>query len=107
VSIPDELSQQKPLPLCAGLTTYNALRNAGCDRRLGAVQGIGGLGHLGVQFARTWDSVRSRLGVDAARRSSLKIWAPCYIDATVEMVGGAAAHGRSPTILATRTAALP
>jgi D-arabinose 1-dehydrogenase-like Zn-dependent alcohol dehydrogenase len=39
--------------LCAGITTYNALRNAGLrGGDLVAVQGIGGLGHLGVQFAR-------------------------------------------------------
>src|SRR5215471_4276901 len=52
-SIPDELSSAEAAPLlCAGVTTYNALRNAelrGGD--LVAVQGIGGLGHLGVQFA--------------------------------------------------------
>jgi D-arabinose 1-dehydrogenase-like Zn-dependent alcohol dehydrogenase len=42
-----------PPLLCAGLTTYNALRNS--HARAGdlvAIQGIGGLGHLGVQFAR-------------------------------------------------------
>ena len=39
--------------LCAGVTTYNALRNAGLHAGdLIAFQGIGGLGHLGVQFAR-------------------------------------------------------
>lgn len=52
--IPDELDAVHAGPLlCAGVTTFNALRNAGL--RAGAtvaVQGIGGLGHLGVQFAR-------------------------------------------------------
>src|SRR5580700_5023395 len=53
-SIPDELDSAKAAPLlCAGVTTYNALRNAGLrGGDLVAVQGIGGLGHLGVQFAR-------------------------------------------------------
>ncbi len=65
-SIPDELSSAEAAPLlCAGLTTYNALRNAGLRGgdlvavqgigglgHLGIVQGIGGLGHLGIQFAR-------------------------------------------------------
>src|SRR6202790_3129061 len=53
-SIPDELSSADAAPLlCAGITTYNALRNAGLrGGDLVAVQGIGGLGHLGVQFAR-------------------------------------------------------
>ena len=53
-SIPDELSSAEAAPLlCAGITTYNALRNAGLrGGDLVAVQGIGGLGHLGIQFAR-------------------------------------------------------
>jgi len=52
-SIPDELSATDAAPLmCAGITTYNALRNSGA--RVGdvvAILGIGGLGHLGIQFA--------------------------------------------------------
>jgi propanol-preferring alcohol dehydrogenase len=53
-SIPDELSSAEAAPLlCAGITTYNALRNAGLrGGDLVAVQGLGGLGHLGIQFAR-------------------------------------------------------
>src|SRR5215467_4778853 len=53
-SIPDELNSAEAAPLlCAGITTYNGLRNAGLSGGdLVAVQGIGGLGHLGVQFAR-------------------------------------------------------
>jgi D-arabinose 1-dehydrogenase-like Zn-dependent alcohol dehydrogenase len=51
--LPDSLTAVEAGPLlCAGVTTYNALRNAGL--RAGdtvAVQGIGGLGHLGIQFA--------------------------------------------------------
>src|SRR5262249_39479804 len=54
VSIPDELSSADAAPLlCAGVTTYNARRIAGLrSGDLVAVQGIGGLGHLGIQFAR-------------------------------------------------------
>ncbi|HET7148250.1 MAG TPA: zinc-binding dehydrogenase [Candidatus Nitrosopolaris sp.] len=40
--------------MCAGITTYNALRNSGARARAGdvvAILGIGGLGHLGIQFA--------------------------------------------------------
>jgi D-arabinose 1-dehydrogenase-like Zn-dependent alcohol dehydrogenase len=52
-SIPDELSATEAAQLmCAGITTYNALRNSGA--RVGdvvAILGIGGLGHLGIQFA--------------------------------------------------------
>ena len=51
--IPDELSATEAAPMmCAGVTTYNALRNSGA--RVGdvvAILGIGGLGHLGIQFA--------------------------------------------------------
>jgi D-arabinose 1-dehydrogenase-like Zn-dependent alcohol dehydrogenase len=51
--IPKELSYADAAPLmCAGVTTYNALRNSGA--RVGdvvAVLGMGGLGHLGIQFA--------------------------------------------------------
>jgi D-arabinose 1-dehydrogenase-like Zn-dependent alcohol dehydrogenase len=51
--IPEQLSAIEAAPLmCAGITTYNALRNSGA--RAGdvvAILGIGGLGHLGVQFA--------------------------------------------------------
>ncbi len=51
--LPDELSFEEAAPLmCAGLTTFNALRNSGArPGDLVAVHGIGGLGHLGVQFA--------------------------------------------------------
>jgi alcohol dehydrogenase, propanol-preferring len=53
-SIPDERgSAEAAPPLCAGITTYNALRHAGLRAGdLVALQGIGGLGHLGIQFAR-------------------------------------------------------
>jgi propanol-preferring alcohol dehydrogenase len=53
-SVPDDLTSAEAAPLlCAGVTTYNALRNAGLrGGDLVAVQGIGGLGHLGIQFAR-------------------------------------------------------
>jgi D-arabinose 1-dehydrogenase-like Zn-dependent alcohol dehydrogenase len=52
-SIPEQLSATEAAPLmCAGITTYNALRNSGA--RVGdvvAILGVGGLGHLGIQFA--------------------------------------------------------
>jgi alcohol dehydrogenase, propanol-preferring len=54
VRIPDDLSSADAAPLlCAGLTTFNALRNAPAKAGdLVAVLGIGGLGHLAVQYAR-------------------------------------------------------
>jgi len=51
--VPEELKAADAAPLmCAGVTTYNALRNAGArPGDLVAILGIGGLGHLGVQYA--------------------------------------------------------
>jgi hypothetical protein len=53
-AIPDELNPVEAAPLlCAGLTTFNALRKS--KARAGdlvAIQGVGGLGHLAIQFAR-------------------------------------------------------
>ena len=70
----DELSAVDAAPLlCAGVTTYNALRESGArPSDLVAILGIGGLGHLGVQFAakmgfRTIATARTR--PDIARQS--------------------------------------
>ena len=54
MSIPDSVSSADAAPLLyAGLTTFSALRNAPAKAgELVAVVGIGGLGHLGVQYAR-------------------------------------------------------
>jgi alcohol dehydrogenase len=51
--VPDDLNEVESAPLlCAGLTTFNALRNSGArPGDLVAIFGVGGLGHLGVQFA--------------------------------------------------------
>ena len=51
--IPDDLADEDAAPLlCAGITTYNALRNSGArGGDLVAILGVGGLGHLGIQFA--------------------------------------------------------
>ncbi|HSF25448.1 MAG TPA: alcohol dehydrogenase [Blastocatellia bacterium] len=53
-AIPDELAAEEAGPfMCAGVTVYNALRNSGARvGQLVAVHGIGGLGHLAVQYAR-------------------------------------------------------
>ncbi len=52
--MPDDLPSDEAAPLlCAGITVFNALRNSGArGGDLVAVQGIGGLGHLGIQYAR-------------------------------------------------------
>ena len=53
VRVPDGLDAVESAPLlCAGITTFNALRNSGArPGDLVAVHGVGGLGHLGIQFA--------------------------------------------------------
>jgi len=86
-SIPDELSSAEAAPLlCAGVTTYNALRNAGLRAGdLVAAQGIGGLGHLGVQFARRMGFRTVAIGRGRDKEKLAKdLGAHLYIDAAVE-----------------------
>jgi len=51
--VPDDLDEVESAPLlCAGITTFNAIRNSGAEAGdLVAIHGVGGLGHLGIQFA--------------------------------------------------------
>lgn len=83
VSIPESLNDAEAAPLlCAGITTYNALRHSGAfPGDLVAVQGIGGLGHLGVQFANKFGYKVVAIGRgprDAALAK--KLGASVYID---------------------------
>jgi D-arabinose 1-dehydrogenase-like Zn-dependent alcohol dehydrogenase len=108
-TVPQELSAVEAAPLmCAGLTTYNCLRNSGArPGDLVAVIGLGGLGHLGVQY-----SAKSGFNTIAIGRGSdkealaRKLGASHYIDsaaqdpaAELQKLGGA------KVILATVTAA--
>ncbi|MDY6942899.1 MAG: alcohol dehydrogenase [Pseudomonadota bacterium] len=87
VAIPDALAAREAAPLlCAGITTYNALRHSGArPGDLVAVQGIGGLGHLAIQFA-------ARMGFRTAALSqgqnkavlAQELGAHHYIDVTRE-----------------------
>src|SRR5882762_8207106 len=86
-SVPDELTSVDAAPLlCAGLTTYNALRNAGLrGGDLVAVQGIGGLGHLGIQFARHMGFRTAAIGRGREKEKLAKdLGAHVYIDTAVE-----------------------
>jgi D-arabinose 1-dehydrogenase-like Zn-dependent alcohol dehydrogenase len=86
-SIPDELSSAVAAPLlCAGITTYNAVRNAGLrGGDLVAVQGIGGLGHLGVQFARHMGFRTVAIGKGHDKEKLAKdLGAHVYIDTAVD-----------------------
>jgi D-arabinose 1-dehydrogenase-like Zn-dependent alcohol dehydrogenase len=82
-SVPGELSAIESAPLmCAGLTTFNALRNSGArGGDVVAVLGIGGLGHLGVQFARRmgFNTVAIARGKDKEAFAK-KLGAHHYID---------------------------
>jgi len=81
--IPDALSSVDAAPLlCAGVTTFNALRNSGArPGDLVAILGIGGLGHLGVQFAAKmgFNTVAIARGLDKEPLAR-KLGANSYID---------------------------
>jgi D-arabinose 1-dehydrogenase-like Zn-dependent alcohol dehydrogenase len=82
-SMPDDLPDDEAAPLlCAGITVFNALRNSGA--RAGdtvAVQGIGGLGHLGIQYARQMGFRTVAIGRGADKKPlATKLGAHEYID---------------------------
>jgi D-arabinose 1-dehydrogenase-like Zn-dependent alcohol dehydrogenase len=103
--IPDDLSDVDAAPLlCAGITTFNALRNSGARAgNLVAILGIGGLGHLGVQFARKMGFVTAAIarGQDKAPLAK-QLGAHHYIDSETQDVAQALqALGGARVILAT------
>src|SRR6266446_264734 len=106
-SIPDELTSAEAAPLlCAGITTYNALRNAGLrGGDLVAVQGIGGLGHLGIQFARQMGFRTVAIGRGRDKEKLARdLGAHVYIDAAVEDAAAVLQRmGGARAILATGT----
>ena len=85
--IPDGLSAAEAAPLmCAGVTTYNSLRNSGArPGDLVAILGIGGLGHLGVQFAAKmgFRTVAIARGMDKEPLAR-KLGASSYIDSKTQ-----------------------
>src|SRR5215467_5696904 len=98
-AIPESLSDVEAAPLlCAGITTFNALRHSGAlPGDLVAVQGIGGLGHLGIQFANKFGYKVAAIGRGSENAAlAKKLGASLYIDskasnATAELqkLGGA------------------
>ena len=103
--MPDELDFAEAAPLlCAGVTTFNALRNAGArSGDLVAIQGLGGLGHLGVQYARAmgFETVAISRGTDK-EEFARKLGAHHYVDATrKDFAETMAALGGARVILAT------
>jgi len=82
-AIPDGLSDVEAAPLlCAGITTYNALRHSGAmPGDLVAVLGIGGLGHLGIQFASKFGYKVAAIGRGSENAAlAKKLGASVYID---------------------------
>lgn len=105
VGMPESLDAAEAAPLlCAGITTFNALRRSGAmPGDTVAIQGIGGLGHLGVQFASKFGyrTVAIGRGPENAARAK-KLGASDYIDS--QAVNAAAAlkkMGGARVILAT------
>jgi D-arabinose 1-dehydrogenase-like Zn-dependent alcohol dehydrogenase len=82
-AIPDSLTDVEAAPLlCAGITTYNALRHSGAlPGDIVAVQGIGGLGHLGIQFANKFGYKVAAIGRGPENAAlAKKLGATLYID---------------------------
>ena len=105
VSLPDSLKAVYAGPLlCAGVTTYNALRNAPLrSGDLVAVQGVGGLGHLGIQFARRmgFRTVAIARGIEKEKLAR-ELGASSYINAETEDPAAALQRmGGAKVILAT------
>jgi D-arabinose 1-dehydrogenase-like Zn-dependent alcohol dehydrogenase len=108
-AIPDELNDADAAPLlCAGVTTFNAIRRSGAlPGDVVAILGIGGLGHLGVQYAnklgyRTVAIARGADKADIARQ----LGAHDFIDsATQDVAAALKALGGARAVLATITSA--
>jgi D-arabinose 1-dehydrogenase-like Zn-dependent alcohol dehydrogenase len=104
-AIPETLADAEAAPLlCAGITTYNALRHSGAlPGDLVAVQGIGGLGHLGIQFANKFGYKVAAIGRGPENASlAKKLGANVYIDSQATKAAEALQElGGAQVILAT------
>ncbi len=107
--MPEELSPEEGAPLmCAGVTTFNCLRNSGArPGDLVAVTGLGGLGHLGIQFASRsgFNTVAIGRGKDKEALAK-KLGASHYIDSAAQDPAAELLKlGGAKVILATATSA--
>lgn len=97
-AIPDGLQADEVAPLlCAGITTFNALRHSGATPgQLVAVQGIGGLGHLGIQCARQMGFRTVAIGRGADKKPlAVKFGAHEYVDTDAGSPADACKNGWS------------
>jgi len=103
--IPDDLSSEEAAPLlCAGVTTYNSLRNSGArPGDVVAILGLGGLGHLGVQFAARMGFRTVAIARGADKEPFAKqLGAHIYLDTEKQNAASELAKlGGAKTILAT------
>ena len=108
-AIPNELPAEEAGPfMCAGVTVFNALRNSGArPGDVVAVQGIGGLGHLGVQYARKMGFETIALGRGKDKEPlAKKLGAHHYVDSSaVDTVAELQKLGGARVILATAPSA--
>jgi D-arabinose 1-dehydrogenase-like Zn-dependent alcohol dehydrogenase len=106
-AVPDELTSAEAAPLlCAGITTFNALRHSGAGPGdLVAVLGIGGLGHLGVQFAAKMGCHAVAIARGTEKEPlARQLGAQHYIDSTAQDVATELTKlGGARVILATLT----
>jgi D-arabinose 1-dehydrogenase-like Zn-dependent alcohol dehydrogenase len=104
-AMPQSLNAAEAAPLlCAGITTYNALRHSGAlPGDLVAVQGVGGLGHLGIQFASKFGYKVVAIGRGPEDASlAKKLGASFYVDSKAERPSEALQRqGGAQLILAT------
>src|SRR5580658_8957382 len=109
--IPDDLSAVEAAPmLCAGITTYNALKRAGlAPGDVVAVLGIGGLGHLALQFAAKMGFHVVAVGRGREKEAlARQLGAHAYVDSEAENVAAALnALGGARAIISTVTGAAP
>jgi D-arabinose 1-dehydrogenase-like Zn-dependent alcohol dehydrogenase len=103
--MPDDLPADEAAPLlCAGITVFNSLRHSGATAgQLVAVQGIGGLGHLGIQYARQMGFRTTAIGRGGDKEAMVKkLGAHHYVDADASSPAVALqALGGASVILAT------
>ncbi len=104
-AMPDELPADEAAPLlCAGITVFNSLRHSGASAgQLVAVQGIGGLGHLGIQYARQMGFRTAAIGRGGDKEALVKkLGAHHYVDADAGSPAAALqALGGASVVLAT------
>jgi D-arabinose 1-dehydrogenase-like Zn-dependent alcohol dehydrogenase len=99
IAVPDSFGSAEAAPLlCAGLTTFNSLRHSGAmPGDLVAIQGIGGLGHLAIQYASKFGYRVAAIGRGSGNaRLAIQLGATVYIDSNatnaateLERMGGA------------------